>query len=425
MSNFSTQGSFQIEESLPAGFHAKTSRLLESVPDWVVRVLACSGRSFALHASYSPDISSLKTSLVYCPLFVDARVAESASPTDAPKGAMAYHTRSGGGACPSGCFNVHGGALGVVLGALVQLGYGVSFRVLDAQYFGVPQRRRRVFIVGCLGDNGSTPAEVLALAEGVSGDFETSDEEGEDVALDAAESVGSGGVSQPLMAHHGRNNADDNYIVFDQAHRGDGVRLLGDTMKTLDARMGTGRNNVPVVTHALTSRHDSSEDGTGRGVPIVPFVKIVRSGARDDDGSLPAEQWAERDLAPTLNIIDNMGDSRATVLMAFNPSSRDVQASEDVSPVLRSSVGGRPAVMETLRSHPRPGSNSVGAVVVEDYAVRRLTPMECERLQGFPDTWTEGQSDSARYKQMGNAVAVPVVEWLFKRLVIVDQDLNE
>jgi DNA (cytosine-5)-methyltransferase 1 len=233
-----------------------------------------------------------------------------------------------GGACPSGCFTVHGGAMGIVLGALVQLGYGIGFRVLDAQYFGVPQRHRRVFIVGCLGDNGSTPAEVLAIAEGVSGDFEASDEEGEDLADDAAEGVGGGGVSQPLMAHHGRNNADETLIVFDQV---------------------------------------------------------------------------------------------ATVLMAFNPSSRDVQASEDVSPVLRSSVGGRPAVMETLRSHPRPGSNTPGAVVADgEYAVRRLTPMECERLQGFPDTWTDAQSDSARYKQMGNAVAVPVVEWLMKRLVEVD-----
>ena len=49
--------------------------------------------------------------------------------------------------------------------------------------------------------------------------------------------------------------------------------------------------------------------------------------------------------------------------------------------------------------------------------MRRLTPLECERLQGFPDGWTEGQSDTHRYKQMGNAVAVPVVEWLIKGIV--------
>lgn len=53
-------------------------------------------------------------------------------------------------------------------------------------------------------------------------------------------------------------------------------------------------------------------------------------------------------------------------------------------------------------------------------SVRRLTPLECERLQGFPDGWTEGQADSHRYKQMGNAVAVPVVEWIINRLVEFD-----
>jgi DNA (cytosine-5)-methyltransferase 1 len=60
--------------------------------------------------------------------------------------------------------------MGVVIGALAERGYSIAWRVLDAQYFGVPQRRRRVFIVGCLGDEWRTPAEVLDLAEGSAGD---------------------------------------------------------------------------------------------------------------------------------------------------------------------------------------------------------------------------------------------------------------
>ena len=63
--------------------------------------------------------------------------------------------------------------MGTVIQALVERGYGVAYRILDAQYFGVAQRRRRVFIVGCLGDNGSAPAEVLALIEGMRGHLET------------------------------------------------------------------------------------------------------------------------------------------------------------------------------------------------------------------------------------------------------------
>jgi DNA (cytosine-5)-methyltransferase 1 len=57
----------------------------------------------------------------------------------------------------------------------------------------------------------------------------------------------------------------------------------------------------------------------------------------------------------------------------------------------------------------------------DDQKVRRLTPVECERLQGFPDGWTEGQADTQRYKQIGNAVAVPVVEWIVKQLVDYDK----
>jgi len=68
-----------------------------------------------------------------------------------------------------------GADMGTVLQALAERGYGVAYRILDAQHFGVAQRRRRVFIVGCLGDNGSAPAEVLALIEGMRGHLETSD----------------------------------------------------------------------------------------------------------------------------------------------------------------------------------------------------------------------------------------------------------
>ena len=71
------------------------------------------------------------------------------------------------------------------------------------------------------------------------------------------------------------------------------------------------------------------------------------------------------------------------------------------------------------------GSENVGGNNVPFAGVRRLMPIECERLQGFPDGWTDGQSDSARYRQLGNAVAVPVVEWIGKRIVKAEQRLTK
>lgn len=72
--------------------------------------------------------------------------------------------------------------------------------------------------------------------------------------------------------------------------------------------------------------------------------------------------------------------------------------------------------VNTLQARMGTGGNNM-PLLANPIAVRRLTPTECERLQGFPDGWTDGQADSHRYKQMGNAVAVPVVQWIIDRLV--------
>lgn len=154
--------------------------------------------------------------------------------------------------------------------------------------------------------------------------------------------------------------------------RADGAELewgeAGEPAYSL--RTGSGGSSKPMVavatcvtgerTHTLTSEGaDASEDGTGRGTPIVAF-DWQTSGS---DRTRP-----------------NISTERTSAVQCTN---RDA--------------------------------------LLIDLAVRRLTPLECERLQGFPDEHTKGQSDSARYRQLGNAVAVPVVEWLARRLVKVDQ----
>jgi len=117
------------------------------------------------------------------------------------------------------------------------------------------------------------------------------------------------------------------------------------------------------------------------------FTKSRRAQNVDD-----YETWIEGGVMPTLNAFDN-GDVRTTVMVMGTLQARDYKG-----------VGNQ---------YVQEGKLIMGT------DVRRLTPVECERLQGFPDDWTAGQSDSTRYKQMGNAVAVPVVEWLIQNIVDV------
>ena len=128
------------------------------------------------------------------------------------------------------------------------------------------------------------------------------------------------------------------------------------------------------------------------------FTKSRRAQNVDD-----YETWIEGGVMPTLNAFDN-GDVRTTVIV-FHPHYHDGARVQGDT-------------MNTLTSRMGTGGNNVSGVATSTN-VRRLTPIECERLQGFPDDWTAGQSDSTRYKQMGNAVAVPVVEWIVQNIVDV------
>ena len=109
------------------------------------------------------------------------------------------------------------------------------------------------------------------------------------------------------------------------------------------------------------------------------------------------ETWVEGGVVPTLNAFDN-GDTRATTIIFYGNRVADIRLQDDK--------------INTLQARMGTGGNNMPMVATTK--VRRLMPLECERLQGFPDGWTDGQSDTNRYKQMGNAVAVPVVEWIIQ-----------
>jgi len=169
------------------------------------------------------------------------------------------------------------------------------------------------------------------------------------------------------------------------------------------------------------------------------FTKVRRAQNVDD-----FETWQRGGCSPTLNAFDNSGETRATVLIFYGNRVNDIRMQGDVINTLqaRMGTGGNNMPMMaysiredakantfsatetdtalTVQSHqPSPQSHHAQLFIADSPVVRRLTPTECERLQGFPDGWTADQADSHRYKQMGNAVAVPCVEWIVKRLVEV------
>jgi site-specific DNA-cytosine methylase len=174
------------------------------------------------------------------------------------------------------------------------------------------------------------------------------------------------------------------------------------------------------------------------------FVKSKRASSFDD-----FETWIEGGVCTTLNVMDNTGDSRATVLIFYGNRVGDIRMQGDVINTLQARMGtgggNMPIAAYSIREdakantfsatptdtalavqalQPSVQSHHAQIFLAEETMIRRLTPTECERLQGFPDGWTEGQADTHRYKQMGNAVAVPVVSWLVNKLMEVSNDLD-
>jgi len=165
---------------------------------------------------------------------------------------------------------------------------------------------------------------------------------------------------------------------------------------------------------------------------LLTYQEVARSGARDADGELPPEGWDEGHDAsedgtcrwcPIVAATLTAGTSRRGIstpgrrqeddvnLVAFDPkaggNSTSSGAFEDGTGITPTLAGQRPHAIPTRT------------------IVRRLTPLECERLQGAPDRWTDiGQADSPRYRQLGNAVAVPVFTWVARRLGAVDAELT-
>lgn len=343
-----------------------------------------------------------------------------------------------------GVLSLDGGrAFASILGGLAECGYGLAYRVLDAQFvrvdgFGraVPQRRRRVFVVGCLG-SWQRAAAVLFERQSLRRDTPPRREAGERPAA----TLGTSSAR--------RRGLDD---------RGDaGANIIAHT---LNAKGGAGRIDsesesesetflAEEVAHALRADgFDASEDGTGRGTPLVPktpYTLAIRG--RGDTHNLEYRQDGVANAVLTPNggragigvgaiCFDETqitsaekrcnpqpGDpchplakgARAPTI-AFSAKDHGADAMNDLSPTLR--AGG------FTTSHANAG---VMPAVLTGWRVRRLTPVECERLQGFPDGYTDvpyrgkRAADGPRYKALGNSMACNVMRWIGRRIEMVDQ----
>lgn len=444
-----------------------------------------------------------------------------------------------------GVLSIDGGrTFGAFLGMLVQLGYGLAWRVLDAQYFGVPQRRRRVFVVGHLG-GWRGPVSVL---------FEFASLSGYPPPRRQARQGNAGGVE---VGPAGGRFTDTAPTIdagckdgFVRNQLGTGVLSSTHGISHCLNAGGMGRQDFEtetLIAHSLSADgFDASEDGTGRGVPLIAGTLSTRSGAssgRDlsdssallpvafnlrgrDGGAMPEssqtasirsapggstnsyvafsakDHGADADeIAPTLRGMghdSSHANGGGQIAIAFSTSQRGEARQRDVHGSLNSSRGGGSQIDGILQSSTSdqtasptayalhgsdktaraasstdiagslrtraPGSienTSTTAVLQErsvptsltdsqaarihetgtnntprnpphaQMAVRRLTPRECERLQGFPDDYTlveyrgRQASDGPRYRALGNSMAVPVMRWIGQRIAAADAILRE
>lgn len=277
-----------------------------------------------------------------------------------------------------------------------------AWRVLDAQHFGVPQRRRRVFVIASSRE-GFDPSEVLFERPSLRGNSAPRGTAGQGASSYAESSFGAfrdcDGLSGTLKASGGVLGGGSETVivepsVYDMTHANDVVRESKE-VPTLQARMGTGGNQIPLV----LDRH------------IEPKVMSVSENQRGE-----------------VVLSDRM---RSLTSPGGKPGQGNPVVLEPKSPCycLNDHGGRRPENGGNGNGWQQGVSYTLNATgvhgVSKEQSVRRLTPVECERLQGFPDNWTKipyrGKSaeecpDSPRYKAIGNSWAVPCVRWIGERI---------
>jgi DNA (cytosine-5)-methyltransferase 1 len=382
-----------------------------------------------------------------------------------------------------------------------ECGYGFAYRVLDAQYIrvdglarAVPQRRERVFLVGYLGD-WRPAAAVLFEPEGMRRDPAPSRKAGQRVAPTIANRpTGGGGLGTDFdldggLIHQafGGNNTQGPISVATavNAHGGPAGRIDFESETFVAHALAPAITKNPygdhesreglLVAHSLRAEgFDASEDGTGRGTPIVPVIaKTLTRGAesagkggyagrrQEDDDNLVAIPFDTTQItSPVSRSNPKDGDPCHTLSKGMHPPAIVFNPKMGGDPTMGAGVNtdgssytldhsGNSNAVITARAAESPRFESVhgsredhrpatyGQLVTAgetapsvNWAVRRLTPRECERLQGFPDDFTnvpyrgKQAADGPRYKALGNSMAVNAMRWIGQRIDIMEAILE-
>jgi DNA (cytosine-5)-methyltransferase 1 len=395
-----------------------------------------------------------------------------------------------------GVLSSNGGKdFGTFLGALGELGYGFAYRVLDAQHFGVAQRRRRVFVVGYLGD-WRVAAAVLFERESLQGNPKPSRKKREEVTANAEGSVGEAGQ---VVIDRAAFNQGENAQYEPRIETGETMSSLvakgphavaqpiaysfdalsSNSMKSSNPNSGCRTVDVAKTLDTATPEPSKNQGGIAIAQPIAiqdvrPIEKAQNGRGWNDDGTsytvdTKATQGVAQPIAfqlsgdrdnPSVSVSDTafcipanpMSDRSQAVAQpiafkvrggcegggkgylgqeeqAFTISAtQDQQIAQPIA-VDTYNYTTNDHTTQTIRSQS--DTEHIGAVL-HSMAIRRLTPKECERLQGFPDDWTkipyrnkpaDQCPDGPRYKACGNSMAVPVMRWIGERINLIESML--
>jgi len=319
----------------------------------------------------------------------------------------------------------------------------IAWRVLDAQYFGVAQRRRRVFIVADF--RGERTGEILFEPSRCAWNPAESRKTGQGVARTVAPSLAASGRE---VSRTGESRGQDPVIIAPTLTAPDPNALPRDGKR----QDGSRTDRIPIVFEPCYMRN-------GRGAPgeIVPPLKAQSAKTGKGDGAPVVFQpryytrdnktGGAPDATADITNAHKAGDSAPVIAYGFSQES-DGSTVRNAGNIARPVTGrhGDPGVVAfdwqaggsgndtSFRGKSRTYITRKGDyaqirknahdAIAGSFGVRRLMPIECERLQGFPDNWTnvDDMSDGARYRMLGNAVAVPVAEWIGRRIAELDTE---